>query len=163
MAVYWVGSERSLRLAIVPRPRGGDWLEDDLRALRREGLDILVSMLTSPETEELGLARESLACKEAGIEYLSFPIPDRQVPESYGEMRRLVARLRPEIESGKSVGVHCRAGIGRSSLMLASILCAVGLSAEAAFGMISKSRGLVVPDTAEQVRWVEAFAAFLAR
>jgi protein-tyrosine phosphatase len=161
--MYWVTYEKNLRLAIVPRPRGNDWLEDDMRAIRKEGLDILVSMLTSPETEELGLGRESLACKEAGIEYLSFPIPDRKVPESYVDMQRLVARLRQEIHSGKSVGAHCRAGIGRSSLMVASILCAEGYSAKAAFEIISEARGLMVPDTPDQVRWVEGFAAYLAK
>jgi hypothetical protein len=47
--------------------------------------------------------------------------------------------------------------------MLASILCGEGLSAKVAFEMISEARGLVVPDTPDQIRWVEGFAAYLAK
>src|ERR1700743_3176736 len=55
MKPYWINPGANGRLAIVPRPRGGDWLADDLHALRREGIDILVSLLTPSEVEELGL------------------------------------------------------------------------------------------------------------
>ena len=37
------------RLAIVPRPRGGDWLEDEVRAWREAGVDIVVSALEADE------------------------------------------------------------------------------------------------------------------
>lgn len=47
------------RPAIVGRPRGGDWLSDELIALSREGVDVLVSMLTTEEAQELGLQEES--------------------------------------------------------------------------------------------------------
>jgi len=128
-----------------------------MRVLRREGIDVLVSMLTSAESEELGLLEERSACHHAGIDFVSFPIPDREVPGSFPELQQLVTQLRQKIRSGKSIGAHCRAGIGRSSLLLAAILCAEGLSARAAFELISEARGLQVPDTSEQVQWIEGF------
>jgi hypothetical protein len=33
----------------MPRPRGGDWLDDDLRELVQLGVDILVSLLQPSE------------------------------------------------------------------------------------------------------------------
>ena len=38
-APYWIDGPWPGRLAIVPRPRGGDWLEDEVRAWRQVGLD----------------------------------------------------------------------------------------------------------------------------
>ena len=156
---YWLKLNTSARLAIVPRPRGGDWLDDEIRNLRRDGVDVLVSLLTSPEEDELGLNREAVACLEGEIEFHSFPIPDRQFPASAKTFRDFIGRLSALRLQGKSIGAHCRAGIGRSSLLLASLLCIEGYSAEAAFSLISEARGLRVPDTPEQVEWVKNFSS----
>jgi hypothetical protein len=77
------------RLAIMPRPRGGDWLEDELRDSRRQGVDTLVSLLTPEETGELDLADEPVLCERGGIDFFSHPVPDRGLPAS----RQAVAEL----------------------------------------------------------------------
>ena len=59
MKPYWVDTGNPLRLAIVPRPRGGDWLEDELDQMKRAGVDVLVSMLQVDEAVELGLSSEA--------------------------------------------------------------------------------------------------------
>lgn len=163
MNPFWVDTGTSLRMAIVLRPRGGDWLEDEARMLRLAGVDVLVSMLTAEEADELHLSSEAATCEQAGLAYRSFPIADRNVPNSYTILRTFVDELRRELHAGRSIAVHCRASIGRSSLLLASVLCAEGLSPQDAFSRISKARGLQVPDTPEQVHWVEGFAASLTR
>src|ERR1700728_4522098 len=89
MTVFWINPGANGRLAIVPRPRGSEWLAHDLAAIRRDGIDILVSLLTQPETAELGLAHEQALCEAAGIEFRSFPIPDRCVPDTYRDMHAL--------------------------------------------------------------------------
>ena len=40
------------RLVILARPRGGDWLEDEVRNWAELGLDAVVSLLTADETAE---------------------------------------------------------------------------------------------------------------
>jgi hypothetical protein len=70
---YWIKTEE-VRLAIIPRPRGQDWLPDDISLLQREGIDVVVSALTAAENEELGLVEESRCCQSRGIEFLSSPI-----------------------------------------------------------------------------------------
>jgi protein-tyrosine phosphatase len=53
--------------------------------------------------------------------------------------------------------VHCRAGIGRSSLIAACVLVLLGLAPAMAFDRIGKARGLKVPDTEGQRDWVDMF------
>lgn len=151
---YWIETGSALRLAIAPRPRGGDWLEDDLRALKRDNVDILVSLLTPEENQELGLVDEDSICRTVGIDFRSFPIPDRHTPQSTDEFVSFIDSLREETDKGRSVAAHCRAGIGRSSVTVASIMVREGLNPHDAFYRISKARGLNVPDTPEQIAWV---------
>lgn len=158
MEPFWIETGNELRIAIVPRPRGGDWLEDEALAMKRAGVDILVSMLQRDETCELGLTKEADACRLAGIQFESFPIRDREVPSSVSLFFEFIERLRAELHAGRSVAVHCRASIGRASLLLAGVLCAEGFSPGDAFSRLTKARGLQVPDTDEQVRWIEKFA-----
>ena len=163
MTVFWINPGANGRLGIVQRPRGNEWLHDDLTALRRDGVDILVSMLTRTEAIELGLAREQALCETLGIEFRSLPILDHSVPTAHREMHELAEALATERRHGKNIGAHCCAGIGRSSLLLAAVLCTEGISPERAFCLISKGRGLQVPDTPEQVEWLAAFANALPR
>jgi protein-tyrosine phosphatase len=163
MTVFWINPGANGRLGIVQRPRGNEWLQDDLTALRRDGVDILVSMLTRTEAIELGLAREQVLCEAIGIEFRSLPILDHSVPTAHREMHELAEALATERRHGKNIGAHCCAGIGRSSLLLAAVLCTEGISPERAFCLISKGRGLQVPDTPEQAEWLAAFANALPR
>jgi hypothetical protein len=43
--VYCTEAALAGRLAIVPRPRAGDWLDDEIAAWRAEGIDLVVSLL----------------------------------------------------------------------------------------------------------------------
>ena len=154
---YWLRLPTPAKLAIVPRPRGGEWLDDEIRNLRRDGIDIVVSLLTPEEENELGLNGEAAACRQGSIEFRNFPIPDRQFPASTQAFRAFIEELRALRLQGKNIGAHCRAGIGRSSLLLASLLVTEGYSAGDAFDLISEARGLRVPDTEEQIEWARSF------
>ena len=69
----------------------------------------------------------------------------------------LVQEIATKLGEGGSVAVHCRAGIGRSSLIAASALVYSGSTPETAFEIIGKVRGVDVPDTEGQREWVRAF------
>ena len=58
MNPFWVETDNQIRVAIVPRPRGGDWLEDEVSQMKRAGVDVLVSMLPPDEATELGLSTD---------------------------------------------------------------------------------------------------------
>ena len=113
------------RVAIAARPRGNDWLCEEISALSQEGIDILVSMLTGEEVEELGLNHESTECAAAGIRFVNVAIPDRSVPSDRRAFLRSVEELTTQVREGR-YAVHCRASIGRSSVLAASILVRLG-------------------------------------
>jgi protein-tyrosine phosphatase len=144
---------------MIPRPRGGDWLADDIGFLRPAGFDVVVSALTPREDEELGLVEESRCCQNSCLEFLSFPIEDRSVPVSYSAFDELIDSITKYLNAGKTVAVHCRAGIGRSSMIAASALIRNGVSEDSAFRAIEESRGCPVPDTGEQREWIQRFCA----
>lgn len=158
----WIPGLGPGRLAILPRPRGGDWLEADILRLRNDGVDILVSALTPDEIDELGLVGEPDVCQKCGISFLLFPIADRDVPHSFALVRRFVEGLNRELGVGKAIAIHCRAGIGRSSLLAACTMAIAGIPVERAFSSISEARGCEIPDTQAQREWVMRFALSLA-
>jgi protein-tyrosine phosphatase len=154
MNIDWIKAP-GLQLAIVPRPRGGDWLLDDLHSLKAAGIDVLVSLLTQAEADELGLSSEAQGCKEVGIKFLGFPIEDRSVPSSAAAFSTFTEQADSEMKKHRAIGIHCRAGIGRSSLFAACLMARHGYEPSPAFEAITQARGRSVPDTDEQRRWVE--------
>ena len=156
--LYWIDGSWPGKLAIVARPRGGDWLEDEVRSWARPGLQVIVSLLTPEETAAFELTSEAELCRSNGVEFVSFPIPDRDVPSSRTDTLRLVKGLEEYLATGKAVGIHCRQGIGRSGLVAACLLVSSSVPPAVAFNRISEARGRPVPETTEQREWVEAFA-----
>lgn len=161
--VYWIESIWPGKLAIIPRPRGGDWLEDEVAAWKETGLDVIVSLLEADEAADLGLQQEGELSRKAGMEFISFPIVDRNIPASGIETLALLQRLLRLLAGGKNVGVHCRQGIGRSALIASSLLVLSGLPPELAFQRVGTARGCSVPETSEQREWVIAFGKETAK
>lgn len=141
----------------MARPRADEWLEAEVNAWADAGVEMVMTLLESEEVSELGLQREAELCRTYGIAFMSFPIPDRGVPESRRDASRIARLLAIGLREGRSIAIHCRAGIGRSSVMAACALICSGHEAEQALRLISASRGLAVPDTDEQRDWVIAF------
>jgi protein-tyrosine phosphatase len=146
-------------LGIVPRPRGGDWLADEIGAWRAAGIDVVTSLLAPEEAAELELQDEGARSRAEGLEFVSFPIPDYGVPTSRRDLTQVVHHLGAALAAGRNVAVHCRQGIGRSSLLAASLLVSAGVDPDEAFRRIEKARGRPVPDTPEQRAWVTRLAS----
>lgn len=159
--LYWVLGPWLGRLAIMPRPRGGDWLEDEIQSRRRTGVDVILSLLTPDEIADLSLADEESLCRANGIQFFSFPIADRAMPSSREAFASLTMRLGEQLAEGKSVAVHCRQGIGRAALVAVGLLVLAGMELEAAIDRVSAARGCSVPETPEQRIWIADFAKLL--
>lgn len=139
----------------MARPRGGEWLQDEMAAMRREGVGVLVCLLEYGEMLELELEREREMCEAAGMAWIHFPIADRKVPAMGEKYVQLVRNVTERLREGAKVVVHCRMGIGRTGMVAAGVLIRGGMSTEEAFAQLSQVRMLKVPDTEQQVRWVE--------
>jgi protein-tyrosine phosphatase len=145
----------------MPRPRGGDWLEDEIQSWRRSGVAAVVSLLTPDEIADLSLAEEAGLCRSNGIQFFSFPITDRGTPSSQAAFSDLMMKLAELLADGKSIAIHCRQGIGRAALVALCLLVLSGIQLETAIQRVSASRGCPVPETPEQKRWIADFAKSL--
>jgi protein-tyrosine phosphatase len=141
------------RLSTMARPRGGDWLDDEMASLRELGVGLIVCLLTAEERGELELTDAGPAAERAGIEFVHFPVPDFGVPD-HAQVQPLLERLHQRLAEGDYVAVHCRGGVGRSSVVAGAVLAGQGVSAEDAWAMVSRARGVQVPETAEQRQWL---------
>jgi hypothetical protein len=92
--VYWIRDVEPLRLAIMPRPRGGEWLADEVSGWKRLGIDVVISLLHRYEADELDISDEESLCRDHEIYFRSFPIRDRGTPDSVAEFLALQARSR---------------------------------------------------------------------
>jgi protein-tyrosine phosphatase len=149
-------------LAVMARPGVGEPIPKTFATLATLGVRVVVSLLEATETRELGLEGEHSACEAAGIEFFSFPIKDRGLPRDPEAVSRLSRLAHARIAEGCGWVFHCRAGIGRSGMMAASVLLQDGLTVREAFARISAARGLTVPDTPGQLEWLEEHSAIIA-
>jgi len=146
-------TEQQGSLAIMPRPIAGEWLADEMQSLAAQKVNILVSLLEYEEEHTLGLSNENKLCTSQNIAFIAFPIPDRNVPASVKDTLKLVVHLREQRQQKLNIVIHCRAGIGRSSLIAACVLAQKNRVPEDIFTLISQARGLSVPDTLQQSQW----------
>jgi len=157
--LYWLDGPWPGKLALAARPRGGDWLGDEMAGWKRAGIDAVLSLLTPDEEQDLDLGGEATAAKAGGLEFSSFPIPDRQVPKSEAKLAEVLEKVSSTLSAGKNVVIHCRQGIGRSGLVAACLLVKNGMSPGAAVEKISAARGVAVPETEQQREWIDHYAS----
>ncbi len=160
--IYWINGPWPGKLGLAARPRGGDWLEDEIAAWKRAGVSTVLSLLTSQEEHDLALEEEAANVRDQGMTFLSFPIPDREVPASEDQLTTVLDQLDTELTKGKNVVVHCRRGVGRIGLVAASLLVAKGWNPERAVTRLSAIRGVPIPETQEQRRWIDHYPLALA-
>ena len=152
--IFWLNEN----FGIMSRPLGGDYLMEEIKYWKKLEVNTVVSFLTDEENEELGLEYERMDCRKEGFDFIKFPIDNHQVPDSYLKTKELVNSLIDKINQNNKILMHCRGGIGRVSIISASILSILqNLSVKQSFENISKIRGLDVPDTDEQIVWTENF------
>ena len=138
-------------------PRPAEQFEAIILDWKDEGVDVIVSLLEESEIPGLTEAERSL-CEEVGVEFFSFPVRDKTVPDSADTLAIIARRLAERIVAGKSVAIHCRAGIGRSTTLAACDLILLGVEGDVALDMIAAARGLEVPETEAQRQWVLGFS-----
>lgn len=119
---------------------------------------MVVSLLESEEAREAGLEQEAKICQENGLRFHSFPIRDRDVPSSESSALEFIEKLNVAAGAGDCINIHCRQGIGRAGLLATAMLIRAGIEVQEAIRRVSSARGLPVPETADQVSWLEKLA-----
>jgi atypical dual specificity phosphatase len=131
-------------LAALARPSSGE----DLAWLRRNGIDVLVTLTEDPVPREW--------VNDAGLLAVNVPVPDMEPPTDR-QLDHLLDTIRRANASGMGVAVHCGAGLGRTGTVLAAYFVHQGLKAKEAVAKVRDLRPGSV-ETADQELAVEAFA-----
>ena len=101
-------------------------VEAGARAWRVSGVDLVLSLIEDWEVPRRapGLF-ETLA--RQGIDVRRYPIADFGVPREIPAFVRLLSEIGERLAAGDGILVHCNAGLGRTAVVLASILKVHGL------------------------------------
>lgn len=152
LRIYWIKVPDVGRIAVMPRPMPGQFSE-----LKAAGVDVVVSLLQRDEAQRLGLGRQVQLCEASGMKFLHLPVIDHSIPDAVKPVEVMSKTIRQHLGEAKGVAVHCYAGLGRSPLLIASVLIDSGYSAIEACDLISAARGMTVPEMNEQFRWLNAY------
>lgn len=131
-------------LAALARPAG----PDDLAWLRRNGVEVLVSLTEDPVPRSW--------VNDSGLMAVNVPVPDMEPPTDR-QLDHLLDTIRKANASGMGVAVHCGAGLGRTGTVLAAYFVVGGMDPKEAVARVRDLRPGSV-ETADQERAVEAFA-----
>jgi protein-tyrosine phosphatase len=133
-------------------------LQQDVLHLRQHyGVDLLITLLQAPELHQLQIADLFEQVQTYGMQTHWFPIRDFGTPASMSGLIELIQTVLSALHQTKTVVIHCKAGLGRTGLVTASCLVALGYSPIEAFAQVRLARPGSV-ETVEQEEYVMAFA-----
>lgn len=157
----------ALGMTFAPGMKDLGWDRDvgeDLAVLKNEyWTDILVSLMEDFEYDKYrmgGVQGYFEAAADAEMEVVHFPIVDVDVPreEQVEEYAGLVGRIVGFLREGRNTVVHCRGGIGRTGIVVSSVLVEVGHGAEEAIEIVRQARSRRMVETGPQEDYVREFA-----
>ena len=140
-------------------PHGFSWVEkptlaglarpgslEDLHWLRKQGLQVLISLTEDPPRRDW--------VNEAGILLFHEPLVDME-PPTQEQLDRCVSAITKALKGGLGVAVHCGAGLGRTGVVLAAFLVSTGLSAASAITKVRRLRphSIETEEQAESIEW----------
>jgi ADP-ribosylglycohydrolase len=154
------------RLLAGEHPSGPDdkTTRKRLDKLLAAGIDCFIDLTDPGELESYQPQLAALRAG-AGARYLRRPIRDHGVPASDRAMQEILDALARALAEGRSVYLHCRAGIGRTNLVAGCWLASRGAGGEAALDQLNRAwRGNararnwpMIPETTEQAEFIRGW------
>jgi ADP-ribosylglycohydrolase len=156
------------RLLAGEHPSGGDdkATRKRLGKLLGAGIDCFLDLTEPSELESYEPLLAAVRGGDATM-YLRRPIRDHGVPQSEAGMREILAALDHALAEGRSVYLHCRAGIGRTNLVAGCWIASRDGDGEAALERLNRAwqdnaRSRTwpsIPETDAQVEFVRRWGA----
>jgi ADP-ribosylglycohydrolase len=122
---YWVIPDRLLA-GRYPGGKTPKEAERRVAAFLEAGFDTFIDLTEAGELPPYDIYLPG------SVQYVRKPIPDHGVPRAREHMDEVQATIDAALAAGRRIYVHCRAGIGRTSLAVACHLMVHGLSSDAA-------------------------------
>jgi hypothetical protein len=153
---YWVVDGRFLAGEYPLGRRSADDGAERIQDFVDAGIDMFIDLTEPGECPPYdGLLPE-------GIDYHRSPIPDAKLPQLAQQMRALQREIAAALAAGKTIYVHCRAGIGRTGTTVGCYLVEQGLSGEAALTELNRlwqfcARSVTwpeIPQTGNQANYI---------
>jgi ADP-ribosyl-[dinitrogen reductase] hydrolase len=154
------GTQGLIGMTLCPGRKGtsvafGRWDRDlaiDLDAVRAWMPDLAIALLEDHEFPRLGIARFRQDVAESGVPWEFAPIVDGGVPDAEFELawRELGPRVRSILRAGGRVLIHCRAGLGRTGLLAATLLIELGAEPETAIAEVRRARPGAIENCAQK-------------
>jgi ADP-ribosylglycohydrolase len=153
--VYWVEPSRLLA-GEYPGAADDDEARARIAAICAAGIDAFLDLTAEGER------RAYEQWLPEGVQYQRHVIRDHGLPESPQQMAAIVTALRRWLAADRRVYVHCRAGIGRTGMVIGCHLVRDGRDGEAALRELNRlwlaspraASWPSVPETPEQVEFV---------
>ncbi|MEO1322415.1 MAG: dual specificity protein phosphatase family protein [Pseudomonadota bacterium] len=163
MPPYLITEAKNSALWMMPAPTFAGGVPATLDRCCELRIQHIVSLVEDNETWLLGLEKLGYECFTRNIELLKMPIVDRKTPASIEEFTALLSVCHHLMREGESIGVHFKSGIGRSGLLICSLLGRLGFDMQEALNRIRDLRGLEAPNTVEQLDWLKEKWPLLSR
>jgi len=133
---------------------GGALMFDDIERLQRQGIGAVMNLCAERQDDLYRLA-------EARMEYLWLPVIDTCAP-TFEQIFHGMQWIERQLRAGRSMYIHCAAGIGRSATMLACwYIYSRGMSVHEALRFL-KARHPQVALTRRQLRRLHEFTDSLS-
>jgi ADP-ribosyl-[dinitrogen reductase] hydrolase len=157
---YWVIGGRLLA-GMHPWSESRSGTLARLRELKTLGIDVVIDLTEGAEVSGYGAEYPTLLAS-FGITHQRFGLPDHGVPADPGAVTRALDAIDAALDAGQRTYVHCRAGIGRTGLMIGCWLARHGPAGEAAYARLNSLWGASrlastwprVPETDTQIRYL---------
>ena len=135
------------RLALYHRPGGTDF-----PALRELGCTHIITLLKESE----GAQRYGTMTRNAGMEWVWISVPNGKYPEGevHDRLIQAIPNLSQLLDDGKSILIHCSAGIHRTGTVAYGLLRWRGLDRKQAMKLIGHARKETAEGMMEKrMRW----------
>jgi protein-tyrosine phosphatase/ADP-ribosylglycohydrolase len=159
---YWVQPGRLLAGEYPGSVSRADAMER-VRKLLRAGITSFVDLTEEGELPPYDQLLPELT--EQAVRYRRLPIVDHGLPDAPEDMARILDCVEGELKAGRSVYVHCHAGIGRTGTTMGCLLVRGGMANDAALKQLqilwqqcARSRYWpTIPETDAQIEFVRSW------
>jgi protein-tyrosine phosphatase len=131
-------------------------LEEVWEEIRRGQVDCIVSLADIQEINTKSpLYGRAILAGTVPCERVEFPIRDFGVPRDHEAFWQFTCALAARLRVGQRLLVHCAAGVGRTAMLAACVLVALGVSAEDAKAAVSRAGSFLEYYQTEMIVWCE--------